>query len=165
MQVYLRQAAKPNPSAGPCDSRTWHFQYSNSKKPVPDEPRQTKPTLSPLTRSNRRHGQYVESCCALELDGILIFPQSQRTRLSTTRARRLTRTGTKTSIHDRTPRPNHRRTNEQHTRKRMRNAMEEQETNANAHTVSTSPRPTDTLRSRVLTPSSAATTSTLFTAP
>lgn len=87
----------------------FHFEHHEARS---GRPRQTKSTLSPLTRSNRRHGQYVESCCALELDGILIFPQSQRTRLSTTRARRLTRTGTQTSIHDRPPRPNHRRTNE-----------------------------------------------------
>ena len=155
--------AKPIPPGGPCSSapalsQIEHHEASSGR------PRQTKPTLSPLTRSKRRHGQYVEYCCALELGGVLIFPQSQRTRLSTTRARRLTRTGTQTSIYDRPPRTNSCRKNEQHTR-RMRNAMKEQETDANAHTVSTSPRPTDTLRSRVLTPSSAATTSTLFTAP
>jgi len=66
------QAAKPNPLAGPCDSRTWHFHFEHQEASS-GRPRQTKPTLSPLTRSNRRHGQYVESCCALELDGILIF--------------------------------------------------------------------------------------------
>jgi centromeric protein E len=67
---------------------------------------------------------YIRETPSQPFDTIKPSPwPSQRTRLSTTRARRLTRT------------------------------------------VSTSPRPTDTLRSRVLTPSSAATTSTLFTAP
>lgn len=99
----------------------FHFEHHEASS---GRTRQTKPTLSSLTRSNRRHGQYVESCCALELDGILISPQSQRTRLSTTRARRLTRTGTQTSSHDRTPRPNHRRIIEQHPEKRGR-AMQE----------------------------------------
>ena len=164
MQVYLRQAAKPNPSAGPCDSRTWHFQYSNSKKPVPDEPRQTKPTLSPLTRSNRRHGQYVESCCALKLDGILIFRRVKElvsAQPEQEGSQERVRKPPSTIAHrDRTTVA---RTN--NIRERMRKAMKEQDTNANAHTVSTSPRPTDTLRSRVLTPSSAATTSMLFTAP
>jgi hypothetical protein len=141
----------------------FHFEHHEAS---PGRPRQTKPTHSPLTRSNRRHGQYVESCCALELDGVLIIPQSQRTRLSTTRARRLTRTGTKSSNHDRARRPNHRRTDKQYSGEEdMRNVMRELETNANAYTVSTSPRPTDTLRSRVLTPSSVATTSTLSTVP
>jgi hypothetical protein len=166
MATSKRWSRPPSPirGSGPVHSRTLHFHFEHQEA-SPGRPRQTKSTHIPLTRSNRRHGQYVESCCALELGGILIFPQSQRTRLSTTRARRLTRTGTKSSTHDRTRRPIHRRTDEQYTGKRMRKLMEEPETNANAHTVSTSPRPTDTLRSRVLTPSSVATTSTLSTAP
>jgi len=120
------RAAKPIARSGSVPQPHLHFHFEHQEA-RPGRPRQTKPTHSPLTRSNRRHGQYVESCCALEMDGVLIIPQSQRTRLSTTRARRLTRTGTKSSNHDRARRPNHRRTDAQHTGENMRKVMKELE--------------------------------------
>ena len=62
----------PRPRRKCPSARTSTF-ILNIKQPAPDDQRQTKSTHSPLTRSNRRHGQYVESCCAQNLDGILIF--------------------------------------------------------------------------------------------
>jgi hypothetical protein len=74
MATSKRWSRPPSPirGSGPVHSRTLHFHFEHQEA-SPGRPRQTKSTHIPLTRSNRRHGQYVESCCAQILDGILII--------------------------------------------------------------------------------------------
>ena len=146
--------------------RTWLRDFERQAADS-GRPRQTKPTHSPLNRANRRNGQYVQHPGAEIADVVLTFRRVEEQLAAQPEQEgsqeRVRKTPPTTTLRDRTPELIDEPLEGDECEERMK--YKTMEANAIAHTAFTSRRPTDTLRSRVLTPSSAATTSMLFTAP